>query len=74
MFRAIAKTKKNCSLPGSNWRPLDCPSIAGGEYETNALPTEPKEHDNGVTCANFKTIFLILCLTCTVFLYYKIQK
>ena len=46
----------------------------GCEYETNALPTEPKEHGNGVTCANFKTIFLILCLTCTVFLYYKIQK
>ena len=24
-----------CSLPGSNWRPLD--------YETNALPTEPRK-------------------------------
>lgn len=26
---------KKCSLPGSNWRPSD--------YETDALPTEPKE-------------------------------
>ena len=26
---------KDCSLPGSNWRPSD--------YETDALPTEPKE-------------------------------
>ena len=28
--------KMQCSLPGSNWRPSD--------YETDALPTEPKEH------------------------------
>ena len=27
--------KRGCSLPGSNWRPSD--------YETDALPTEPKE-------------------------------
>ena len=32
-WKVLSYTK--CSLPGSNWRPLD--------YETNALPTEPRK-------------------------------
>ena len=31
----VSEYNKKCSLPGSNWRPSD--------YETDALPTEPKE-------------------------------
>ena len=33
--RCCSEYLKQCSLPGSNWRPSD--------YETDALPTEPKE-------------------------------
>ena len=37
-LRVGVKGIKKCSLPGSNWRPSD--------YETDALPTEPKERHN----------------------------
>jgi hypothetical protein len=41
-FRSVVLRggKKNCSVRGSNSRPLDCLCF---EYETNALPTEPTE-------------------------------
>ena len=40
-----AKGQKGCSLPGSNWRPSD--------YETDALPTEPKEPRTYADCTPF---------------------
>jgi hypothetical protein len=38
VWRGKRQKAKSCSLPGSNWRPSD--------YETDALPTEPKELQN----------------------------
>lgn len=47
------KIQKKCSLPGSNWRPSD--------YETDALPTEPKELTNSPSLTCFtSTISAIL--------------
>ena len=40
----VDQNAKSCSLPGSNWRPSD--------YETDALPTEPKERHGQANLAH----------------------
>ena len=40
----VEQNAKRCSLPGSNWRPSD--------YETDALPTEPKERHGQANLAH----------------------